>query len=198
MRDFFEIVAPFYERLRPRAQKTFRQLTASATFRSTDALIDIGGGTGAVAKFFVGAVSSVTVIDPSPKMLERCALHRGVRCVHGFAEKLPLPDASVEKIIMVDAFHHVPASVQTAAIREIRRVLKPGGTALLVEFDPRSVGGWLVQLFEKIMRMGSTFHAPEKLAELFMANGFTVHYTEHGGPEYVLVATPARPARQEE
>jgi demethylmenaquinone methyltransferase/2-methoxy-6-polyprenyl-1,4-benzoquinol methylase len=81
------------------------------------------------------------------------------------SEKLPFHDEAFERVLMVDALHHV--ADQAATARELWRVLRTGGKLLIVEPDIRQ---WVVKgiaLFEKIALMRSHFLPPEKIVELF-------------------------------
>jgi len=73
------------------------------------------------------------------------------------AEALPLPDASVDLALSTTSFHHWQD--QAAGIREIARVLRPGGFFILVDV---SFPEWLVQVF----RM-KRFHSSAQLRTLF-------------------------------
>lgn len=52
---------------------------------------------------------------------------------HGGAEAIPLPDASVDLVLMFKSLHHVPMPLMDQALDEIARVLKPGGRAWISE-----------------------------------------------------------------
>ncbi|MGA7593682.1 MAG: class I SAM-dependent methyltransferase [Gallionella sp.] len=56
-----------------------------------------------------------------------------VRFAHGGAEEIPAPDANFDIVMMFKSLHHVPAKLMDRAFSEIRRVLKPGGTAYISE-----------------------------------------------------------------
>lgn len=56
-----------------------------------------------------------------------------VRFVLGGAEAIDLPDASVDAVIMLKSLHHVPVTAMPDALREIARVLRPGGLAYVSE-----------------------------------------------------------------
>ena len=77
-----------------------------------------------------------------------------VTFVYGGAEDIDLPDASIDAVIMLKSLHHVPAGVLDAALREIARVLRPGGLAYFSE--PVYAGDFndVLRLFndEKIVR----------------------------------------------
>jgi ubiquinone/menaquinone biosynthesis C-methylase UbiE len=56
-----------------------------------------------------------------------------VRFELGGAEAIPAPDASVDAVFMFKSLHHVPPELMPGALREIARVLKPGGLAWISE-----------------------------------------------------------------
>ena len=187
MKNYFDTLAPVYERLHIGAERTYRKLIGTTQFKQSDVLVDIGGGTGRIAQFFVGQVKEVIVIDPSEKMVEQCKKHDGITCVVGGTEQLPFTDKSIDKIILVDAFHHLPD--QAGAIREMKRVLAENGQIIIEEFNPLTIGGKLVILMERIFKMGSRFYAPMNLAKMFGDYGLRVRIIDGKKKSYYLVAT---------
>jgi ubiquinone/menaquinone biosynthesis C-methylase UbiE len=93
-------------------------------------VLDLGSGTGrlspGLAEQFQGRVYGV---EPSDRMREAALQHPGVTYLSGSAEQIPLPEASVDAVLMFLSFHHFPDQLQ--ALREVHRVLRPGGVALL-------------------------------------------------------------------
>lgn len=90
-------------------------------------VLDLGSGTGrftpALADTFDGPVYGV---EPATRMraaAEDTASHPGVTYLDGAAERIPLPDASCDLVLMYLSFHHVRDRV--AGAREIARVLRP-------------------------------------------------------------------------
>jgi len=71
------------------------------------------------------------------------------------AQKIPLPDESVDIVLMFKSLHHVPVDLMETSLLEVRRVLKPGGLAYLSE--PIFSGD-----FNEILRL---FHDEEKVRE---------------------------------
>lgn len=186
MKNFFDRVAPFYERLHGGAEKTFGRISVLANFQLTDRVLDIGGGTGRISQFLVGKVAEVIVLDPSEKMIEECKKHLGLTCQVGSGEQISCADESIDKIMLVDAFHHI--ADQKKVLSEIRRVLKPDGLVVIEEFNPERMSGRLVVFFERIFGLGSTFHSPEKLGRFFENSGFAVRLLDRERREYYLLA----------
>ncbi|PKN54606.1 MAG: SAM-dependent methyltransferase [Deltaproteobacteria bacterium HGW-Deltaproteobacteria-14] len=57
----------------------------------------------------------------------------GVTFAHGGAEAIPAADASADVVLMLRSLHHVPLDQLDTALRELRRVLRPGGLAWILE-----------------------------------------------------------------
>jgi len=57
----------------------------------------------------------------------------GVTFAEGGAEAIPAPDASVDVVLMLRSLHHVPMPLMDQALAEVRRVLRPGGLAWILE-----------------------------------------------------------------
>ncbi len=127
-------------------------------------LLDAGGGTGHVAKALHSRVREVVVADISRGML-RHAVDKGLTTACAPAEYLPFVTGAFDRIIMVDALHHVFDQRQT--ITELWRVLAPGGRVVIIEPDIRRFSIKLVALVEKLLLMRSHFLDGEQIANLF-------------------------------
>jgi ubiquinone/menaquinone biosynthesis C-methylase UbiE len=66
----------------------------------------------------------------------------------GTAESLAFPDASFDVVVSSLVLHHLPEESRLLAVREMKRVLRPGGTLLLAEFQipERGIWRWLAAL----------------------------------------------------
>jgi demethylmenaquinone methyltransferase / 2-methoxy-6-polyprenyl-1,4-benzoquinol methylase len=104
-------------------------------------LLDVAGGTGDIAlQFLESGGGSVFVVDINREMLsvgrdrgiDRGVL-RGISWVCGDAERLPIADASVDAYTIAFGIRNVTRIEQ--ALAEARRVLKPGGRFLCLEFS---------------------------------------------------------------
>lgn len=95
---------------------------------------DIGIGTGAFADVFAAQGAAITGVDISPRMLALCGdRHPDWDLFLGDFLHLPLAKASQDLVVSSFAFHHLDDAERAAAVRECLRVLKPGGTFLLVD-----------------------------------------------------------------
>jgi ubiquinone/menaquinone biosynthesis C-methylase UbiE len=104
-------------------------------------ILDIGYGTGTLLVELKRRHPDATVVglDPDPKAHARArakAQRAGVTVVfdRGFADQLPYADDSFDRVFSSFMLHHLAASERAATLREVRRVLKPGGTFHLLDF----------------------------------------------------------------
>ncbi|MDP1735504.1 MAG: class I SAM-dependent methyltransferase [Sulfuritalea sp.] len=108
--------------------------------------VDLAGGTGDVARLLIDGGRRVVVCDPSLPMMMAGRLHGdvGLAWLAGEAEKLPLADASVD--LLTVAFGLRNATHLETALAEIRRVLKPGGRFVCLEFSRPAA--WLAPFYD--------------------------------------------------
>lgn len=108
----------------------FEKLIREAGIKPTAAVLDIGTGTGANLRLLHDmGFSNVTGIDPSSHAARWCAA-KGLGDVRqGDARALPLDDASIDFVMATDVVEHVEED--DIALKEIARVLRPGGLALI-------------------------------------------------------------------
>ncbi|WP_062135944.1 class I SAM-dependent methyltransferase [Demequina aestuarii] len=93
-------------------------------------VLDLGAGTGKLTALVADVAAEVVAVDPDVAMLE--TLTRSLPDVStavGQAEQIPLRDASVDAVLLGQAWHWVDVA---AASAEIARVLRPGGTLGLI------------------------------------------------------------------
>jgi demethylmenaquinone methyltransferase/2-methoxy-6-polyprenyl-1,4-benzoquinol methylase len=165
-------------------------------------IVDVAGGTGDIARAVLAAgAGAVTVVDLTPAMLAEGrarSLDRGalpsIEWVAGNAEALPLPDRAFDAYTVAFGLRNVTHLGR--ALAEAKRVLKPGGRFIVLEFAPRAAAGlndlyetysfsvlpWLgekvagdrdayVYLAESIRR----FPDPEELGRMIRQAGFGGH-----------------------
>ncbi len=125
--------------------EAFRErIVDAASLKPGESVLDCGCGTGTlavVAKRRVGPEGSVQGIDLSRDQLEVAeenARSEGleIEFQEGSIDELPFREDSFDAIFSTLMLHHVPRGVKEAAFREMKRVLRPGGRIVIVDFGP--------------------------------------------------------------
>lgn len=182
--DHFSFLAPFYDRLiKAREPEPIVELL---DLPISGMLLDAGGGTGRITKAFRGAAGALVIADLSHDMLIKAnEKNEGYHTVCTISEKLPFPDNFFERVIMVDALHHVFDYVET--VEELWRVLKPGGRLIIEEPDIRTFTIKLVAIAEKLALMRSRFVPPLKIQALFHYPDARTSIRRNGYNSWVIV-----------
>jgi len=127
-------------------QAGLRGFRESLLARAKGDVIEIGGGTGANLPFYGPAATSLTMTEPEPPMLRRLQSRvreeaRAAKILRAPAEDLPFEDGTFD--VAVSTLVLCGVDDQPRALRELRRVLRPGGQLLFIEHvradDPRTV-----------------------------------------------------------
>jgi demethylmenaquinone methyltransferase / 2-methoxy-6-polyprenyl-1,4-benzoquinol methylase len=194
VREMFDRIAPVYDAMN-RAMtagldRRWRRETARLVVSSGDRVLDACCGTGDLALAAQGAGGVVTGLDFSERMLERArAKSSEIEWVQGDALALPFADASFDAATVGFGVRNLDDLER--GLRELRRVLRPGGRVGVLEITtPR---GWLrpfyrlwfdglVPLAGKLLPGGTAytylpasvrrFPGAEELAELMQTAGF--------------------------
>lgn len=170
-----------------------------------DVVLDVGCGTGTLllaAAERVGPSGALHGIEPATEMAAR-ARHKAeagrvpLELVEGSAGSLPYPPASFDAVFCTLVLHHLPASMRDVAIREMRRVLRHGGRAVIIDWQrPKSLaraitGGLsLVSLLHNL-RPGASPSNVLDIEPLMTELGFE-DITRHAFGSGVLVAVVGR------
>jgi SAM-dependent methyltransferase len=160
--DHFGLLAPLYEHLlrAPPLAPWRRVLKLPAE----GLLLDVGGGTGRVSAPLADGLGGVIVLDVSRKMLMQAASRPGVQAIQAESEHLPIRDNSCGRIVMVDALHHVADT--PASLRELLRVLAPGGRLVIEEPNWVTPRMRAVAWMEKLALMRSHPEPPGRIVAL--------------------------------
>ena len=113
-----------------------------ARLKSGESVLDIGCGTGTLAiaaKRRVGPEGRVDGVDASPEMLARAGRKANkagaeIAFKNGIVEALPFPDGQFDAVLSTVMLHHLGPKPRQQCACEVRRVLKPGGRLLAVDF----------------------------------------------------------------
>jgi ubiquinone/menaquinone biosynthesis C-methylase UbiE len=161
--DHFQILAPFYDRV-IRADDV-DDLIQVAGLPTTGVLLDAAGGTARVSNALRRQVDKVVVVDLSSNMLRQARKKGMSETVCSCTEQLPFSEGYFDRIIMVDALHHVYDQKLTAI--DLWRVLKTGGRLVIEEPDIGDLRVKIVAFMERLALMRSRFLPPEEIADLF-------------------------------
>ncbi|HEY1262721.1 MAG TPA: class I SAM-dependent methyltransferase [Terriglobales bacterium] len=137
-------------------------LIDQAGLRPGQRVLEVGCGTGTLDVMIKRQFPQVEVVglDPDLKALDRA--HRkaaraavSIQFDQGYADQLPYPGASFDRVFSSFMFHHLPAEEKTGMLRAVRRVLKPDGALHLVDFEgPEDhAHGWFAHLFHSNERL---------------------------------------------
>jgi len=121
---------------------------AYAAARDRDVL-DVGCGQGIDVARFAMAGARATGVDLTPRHVELARAHLAAMrldatIVQGDAEELPFADGSFDRVSSNGVLHHTPGF--DAALREVHRVLRPGGQAQIVVYNRSSLHYWCNQV----------------------------------------------------
>lgn len=141
-------------------------------------VLDLAAGTGKLTAGLVARGLRVTAVDPSDAM--RDELHTAlpdVDAVAGLADAIPLPDASVDAVVVGQAWHWFTPET---AVPEIARVLRPGGRLGIVWNVHDHTVDWVDELTRIIHRgdsLAPTHHTPRLAVDEHERFGPTEHTT---------------------
>lgn len=157
-------------------------------------VVDLGAGTGKFTQRLLGTGADIIAIEPLDAMREKLtATLPHVESLAGRAEAMPLPDESVDAVICATAFHWFATP---EAMREIRRVLKPGGRLGLIWNQRDERLGWVERLGRLVSRHEGDAPRAQKgeWKKVFPAEGFgalehvSLPHGHTGKPEDVILA----------
>ncbi len=184
--DHFDLLAPLYDRLiRPPANSRLQEV---AGLPIQGRLLDLGGGTGRITSRLHGMAGMLLVADTSRKMLKEAQQKGGLLAVACEAEQLPFRKESFERILIVDAFHHL--ADQRASLEECLRVLAPAGWLVIEEPDIDRFAVKLIALAERLALFRSRFWRAEAIATKLQGLGMQVQITRENQAAWVVAERP--------
>jgi len=131
----------------------FDRVYADGSVKAGASLLDLGTGTGTLARSFALRGCRVTGVDPSAQMMEQAKEldeHAGVDIEYRVAkaEATGLPDSSFDIVTAGQCWHWFD---RPTAAQEVKRILKPGGTLIIAHFDWLPLTGNVVELTEQLI-----------------------------------------------
>lgn len=177
--QYDEIAATYDARWQPYLQGTLAPLVEWLPLRGTERLLDLACGTGELSQRLVAAYPDlrVTGLDLSANMLRMAQQKlRGsphLALSQGSVSALPFEADSFTLIVVASAFHHFPDPVAT--LREMRRVLQPGGQVVILDWCRDYL---ICQLYDRLLKWREPAHqtcyTQRELEQLLRAAGFSV------------------------
>jgi len=170
-------------------------------------VLEIGGGTGANLPCYGPAIRSLTLTEPQPPMLRRLERatreqHRSATVLRAPAEDLPFEDRTFD--VAVSTLVLCGVDDQPRALRELRRVLRPGGQLVFIEHVRADDAGTarLQDRMNWLNRLVVCCDCNRPTLDSIKAAGFTVTRLEHAAlpktPKFVrpaILGTATAPAR---
>ena len=167
-----DLLAPVYDRVNHPWIVDPAKVVAMLGLSGQERILDVAGGTGAVAHALVQAAPAhVTVLDASAKMLSQVPRHKRLQTVHSIATSLPFQAESFDVVLCTSALHQLEP--QNLVLAAMRRVLKPGGRLLIVDFDPEGLVGPVLTWSETLFKQGHQYLAQRDLEGMLREAGFT-------------------------
>ncbi|MCP3918377.1 MAG: class I SAM-dependent methyltransferase [bacterium] len=137
--EYFDQIGSGWDELREGffTDATREKAIGCAEVRAGTLAADVGAGTGYITEALAARGVGVIAVDSSESMLTALTAklqpEADVDCRQGDAEALPIEDGTVDYTFANMLLHHVESP--PAAIREMARILKPGGTLVLTDLD---------------------------------------------------------------
>ena len=184
---FNGVIAHLYDFIMPKRKPIeFLQLLDP---KKEDKILEIGAGTGRIAKHYGHKVNDLTLLDPAENMLIRAQkLVPHAKIIKGISEKMDFESNYFDKIVCYDSLHHWQNQIK--GLRETYRILKPNGFVIFMEVDQNKISGKSIQFLERILKMNSRMFKPEDLQALLSKLNYKdiVYDPTNGGLTYGVVA----------
>ena len=142
-------------------------------------LLDVGCGVGNFHPLLGGSVGSLSGVDVSSGCLEEAArANPSVDYRHFDGTQLPFDDDSFDVAFAVCVFHHIPLDQRAALARDVRRVLRPGGSFVIFEHNPwNPLTRWVVDRCP--FDADAVLLPPADAEQLLGGAGFSALSTQH-------------------
>ena len=182
--------------------RALRRALAIAAILPGARFLDVGCGTGRWVRRYAELGFSPVGVDATFGMLRiACSHHTNVPLAVGLAQSLPFSDSVFDCLSDVTVVQHIPYDVQSTALREMVRVLRPGGRIILLELTrgqgshifPRRPRDWISEVESHgtslIDWFGEEFFLPDRLfvvlaQAVYGRKGKHIEETQSTSPTY--------------
>jgi SAM-dependent methyltransferase len=173
------------------------ELIRQASIEPNQRVLDLGCGTGTLVVLLKRKYPAAQIVglDPDPKALQRAKkkVRRAgvsVQLDEGFADQLPYGKGTFDRVLSSFMLHHLEEPEREKTLREVLRVLKPGGSLHLLDFAGGEDGaqGLWGRLLNSHARMGD--NSAQRIVQLMRHAGFTnVEKVKDGSMLFGLMPT---------
>ena len=157
-------LTPFYDSIIKifAFEKFYQKIASQIPQNKTVHILDVGCGTAnlAIAIKKRSPKAEILGIDPDEKILKiaKSKIKKeklDIKLVKAFAQKLPLKPKSFDYVVSSFAIHHIPSHLKNQAFYEMHRVLRSGGTILIIDIGkpknlPAKIAGTALSFFEAV------------------------------------------------
>lgn len=140
----FRVLTPLYDtvlELLGLGRAFHQEVARLARVQPGERVLDLGCGTGTLLETLMTLRpdASYVGVDPDPQVLAIASgklgrRHPAVQLLTGYGDHLPVADSAFDLVVSTLTFHHLTDSAKRSTLTEVRRVLRPGGRFLLVDF----------------------------------------------------------------
>jgi ubiquinone/menaquinone biosynthesis C-methylase UbiE len=169
--------------MRNRELRPFRERVIAA---AEGRVLEVGVGSGLNLPLYGPRVSEVIGLEPAPRLIamaQRAAIQtkRAISIIAGVAEEIPADAHSFDTVVMTWTLCSIPGA--NAALKEMRRVLRPGGQLLFVEHGlapEQNVQRWQHRLTPIWKRIGGGCHLDRPISALIEGARFALARLDTG------------------
>ena len=170
-----------------KTHKALREIVAGL-IGPGDEVLECACGTGMLSAVIAERCAVLTATDYAPKMLKKavqnCSNYKNIRFEQADIQRLPYPDSSFDKVIAGNVLHLLDEPL--AALREMKRVCRPGGTLILPTYMNRTRSGSASSFASAVGKAGADFR------QHFTVDSYRQFFLDAGFPDVQITVAEGR------